>query len=453
MFYEFNTTSLVVDFINQLLASTPIPVYETVQAGDTILLGRYYIYDHYVIRCIRTGTFNPEALNYVDDGANYILVNNGIITYENYVPSSNYYSIDMHNRLGRYLSRLKATTGLNLFPFYNCYGGKEITGIKIDSFKKDPLTCGKDYVEGVTQSTDISTWETVKVGPSTITGFTYLSELSGGYEVTENTTDRLVAVPVKFGHTYTISVECPSRVSGRCFFLTDSGNLLTFDDGYSNIIDPSSYLGGSIFQKGATRFGAPFLYTVPTIENINDSNLLAKLYAHEVSLYLVLQIPKSCNSAVAVLDGDFVSTPFSISNLSSSDRQRYTDYDPLMKYTSNFNEDFIRVTPRLLSYNTGISYAFTDRLVEYLAESVINSEDRIAGNIRRIQQVMETKDFQFGRYDKQWNTYGAWSTSLSEALARFLTDIDYQSWFKFDQDGNVNRDIEYLLARFGGYNA
>ena len=453
MFYEFNTTSLVVDFINQLLASTPLPVYDTVQAGDIILLGRYYIYNQYVIKCTKTGTFNPDALDYVRDEANYVLVQDGIITYENYIPSADYYSADMHRRLARYISRLKATTGLNLFPFYNCYGGREITGIKIDSFKKDPLTCGKDHVEGVTDPNDSSTWQNVVVGPSTITGFTYLSELSGGYEVTENSTDRLVAVPVKFGHTYTISVECPSRVSGRCFFLNDSGNLLTFDDGYANIVDPSSYLGGSIFQKGATRFGAPFLYTVPTIENIEDADLLSKLYAHEVSLYLVLQIPKSCGSAISVLDGDFVSTASSISNLSSTDRKKYTEYDQTLSIDTNASTDMIRVIPRLLSYNTGISYAFTDRLVEYLSESVINSEDRIAGNIRRIQQTMELRDFQFGRYDKQWNTYGSWHNTLSEALARFLKTVDYQSWFKFDQDGNVNKDVEYLLARFGGYNA
>ena len=466
MFYEFNTTSLVIDFIQQLLASTPLPIYERIQTGDVILLGRYYIYDNNVIKCTKTGTFNPEAVSYVRNEANYILVPDGIITYEQYVPSSSYYSSKTHERLFRYISYLKASTGLNLFPFYNCYGGKEISGLKIDSFKKDPLTCGFDYVEGVTtNASDMSTWEKVVVGPSTTAGFTYLSELSGGYSAVENTTDRLVAIPVKFGHTYTIALECPSRVSGRCFFLNDSGTPLTFEDEYSNNIDPSSYLGTSIFQQGASQFTSPFVYTVPLIENISDSNLLQKLYAHEGSLYLVLQMPKSCNSSIAVLSGDFLSCVGEVSNKNiSPDWYDRDENGNITRLPLNWEDTWSHIVttpvpqattkliPRLLNYNTGISYAFTDRLVEYLTNNVINSEDPISGNIRRIQQVIETKDFQFGRYDKGLNTYGVWHTSLSQAVARFLDSVDYESWFRFDQDGNVNRDIEYLLARFGGYN-
>lgn len=439
MFQEFNTTSLVVDFIKQLLASEPLPVYETIQPGDIILLGRYYVYEQKIIKCTRTGIFSPQSTYYTTDDINYTLIQDGVVTYENYIPTCNHYDESLHRRLYRYISWLKATTGLNLFPFYNCYSGREIGGIKIDSFKKDVLTVGKDHIEGVTNPNDISTWKAVLTSPSTITGFTYLSELSGGYSITENSTDRLVAIPVKFGHTYTIAVECPSRVSGRCFYLSEQGSLLTFEDEYTNTIDPSSYLGSSIFQKVTTSFEEPFLYTVPTIETIEDK-LLTQLYANENSLHLVLQLPKSCTSTISVLEGDFVS----ISSITSSEGNN----EKPVPVTSN-----VLLLPSLLNYNTGISYAFSDRLVEYLSGNVINSEDKIAGNIRRIQKMMEKYDLQFGRYDKQWNTYGSWHTSLSEALARFLNTVDYQSWSKFDQDGNVNRDVEYLLARFGGYNA
>lgn len=486
MFQEFNTTSLVVDFVQQLLASAPLPVYETVQTGDIILQGRYYVYEQYIIRCIKTGTFDPGAIKYTAVDTNYVLVNDDTITHEHYVPTSKYYDESLHRRLGRYLSRLRATTGLNLFPFYNCYAGREINGIKIDSFKKDPLICGED---------DTSTPEVdqITAGSSKVAGFSYLSDLSGGYEVVQNSTDRLVAIPVKFGHTYTISVDCSSRILGRCFFLNHSGNLLLFEDEYNtNVIDPSFYLEGTIFQNSATRFASPLVYTVPLVENIEDKWLLEQLYSHESSLHLVLQLPKTCTSSIAVIEGSFDNiydkhdvdskviasegvTRFigtrenlpAVANegdvcIVGSNEYFYTNKEWLhlsdtqtenaMSFDNQLSGAYIKVVPKLLNYNTGISYAFSDRLVEYLSSNVINSEDKIAGNIRRIQQVMEVRDFQFSRYDKQWNTYGSWHSTLSEAIARFLQSVDYQSWSKFDQDGNVNRDVEYLLSRFGGYN-
>ena len=70
------------------------------------------------------------------------------------------------------------------------------------------------------------------------------------------------------------------------------------------------------------------------------------------------------------------------------------------KSVTNFDETDIDVLPvneqkllpisglELLAGNTGVSYPFADRLLEYLLDNVITPIDDISDNIKRVQKVI-----------------------------------------------------------------
>jgi hypothetical protein len=56
---------------------------------------------------------------------------------------------------------------------------------------------------------------------------------------------------------------------------------------------------------------------------------------------------------------------------------------------------------QLLAFNTGESYPFSDRLIEYLSSSAITPIDKIPDNIKRVQKVMRQNQHNF-RIDGLW---------------------------------------------------
>lgn len=139
MFQKFNTTTLKSNLIKGLLANTSIPIWKCILIGDYIIRDNFYIFRNFVIKCTESGYFSVLDLSAPiithsteDNSAAFEVIstyNNSDKKYNyNYLSSYNYYDDQTHYHLGKYLSYLECTQDLNLFPFYNCYTGKTISG-------------------------------------------------------------------------------------------------------------------------------------------------------------------------------------------------------------------------------------------------------------------------------------------------------------------------------------
>jgi hypothetical protein len=157
----------------------------------------------------------------------------------------------------------------------------------------------------------------------------------------------------------------------------------------------------------------------------------------EQDLKLFIKVPSSCKSSIVILEGDYrhfndylyipesgyevnKQESWRFKNLeyfpektqvnSTQDKWKYlqnhsivnfgTKEDPVSTNSDEYN--FIPISKlQLLAFNTGESYPFADKLVEYLVGSVITPIDKIPDNIKRAQKVMKQNQHNF-RIDGLW---------------------------------------------------
>lgn len=107
-------------------------------------------------------------------------------------------------------------------------------------------------------------------------------------------------------------------------------------------------------------------------------------------------MPSQNKSAIVILEGDYRDSQ--MPNMTSS----YNFLQPTNKMTApqitfnktvlNFDEninDIKLITPlQLLYLNTGESYPFADRLIEYLVGNAITSLDTLGDNIKRVKTTV-----------------------------------------------------------------
>lgn len=115
---------------------------------------------------------------------------------------------------------------------------------------------------------------------------------------------------------------------------------------------------------------------------------------------------------------------------------------------------------QLLRLNTGESYPFADRLIEYLTNNVISQEDTILDNIKRVQTVINL-GISKGIKENTWtiptlksNILGPWNQTMCPVLYdQFNTDIKVNiNDINHDILGYVDKDIEkYYTAKTGEF--
>lgn len=219
--------------------------------------------------------------------------------------------------------------------------------------------------------------------------------VSNGKVIKSDNKHKIYMIPVKLGKEYTIAVDEPNVVE-VCCGLYDSYQLEAGDS-----------LPALTYKKiSGCRFNQPFVYSIlkPTEatnaeaeQTARDNAIRASVGSFGDNLKLFIILPENNNSSITVLEGNY---------LGYNDRMLIHQANGTYKNTNNYN--IINMLPeepyadyadikyitnlQLLRFNTGKSYPFADRLMEYLTDNVISGADDIRDNVIRVQTVL-SKEF------------------------------------------------------------
>lgn len=256
-----------------------------------------------------------------------------------------------HEYLGDYLRFHRDFANINLMPLYNCFSNRACPHLDLS------FTIGKNYE--VKFKTDQSF---------------------------ETTLYKYYMVPVKFFKNYTIAIESTTSIEVCCCI---------YDEYHDQELDFTNIPKLTYQCFSDLQFNTPVLYT--KLQNLNELLLDPQkdtndLCQQEDNLKLILKVPVNNNSSIVILEGDYTRYNDSIAK-SSADNTVITEPNKtVINYEYLEACDFLAdklITPlQLLRANTGESYPFADRLVEYLVGNVITVNDEIKDNIVRAKSVI-----------------------------------------------------------------
>ena len=413
---KFFNNSIECNFIKQLLRKTPVPTIRTAVDGRTICKGFCYLYEGQIIKCTKTGVLGGGAeYSVIYSTKNDI---NNPTLYHTYISRFNYYDSDTHRQLGEYLRFYRDTTGVDLMPFYNCFN----------------YEFAEDF---------------------------HLTSNGTGYAFGPDKDYKYVAVPVRIGATYTIAVDCPFEVRMRPMFYSSFGlvetmvstasyqdlnALFTFNYSYSTFEQPVSsggvqketVTGASVIRLPFVSFKKPFVFKVDLNfagqGTVDSEKLLECAYSNERFLRLIIRLPISNKSSLVVLEGDYSDT-----HIKEFDAQKLGSADTSVKNSAMLGD------LSLLMFSDGNSYAFSDRLIEYLLLNAITSQEEIVGNISYAQRNAFSTLPQ-GSFD------GIWDDKIRVALwnkyrGRIQKDnIPHHEKKMVDMNGFVDKSMEKIMV-------
>ena len=429
MFQKFFSDTLMSRFIKNLLAKETIPLLDCVTDGDIVLGGCLYIYKHFVIKCLTPGKLYvsemdelfpsediyPSVMLFPGTGekpatfkvvAYYSEASAKKFSYH-YYSTEHWYDSDTHKHLGNYLRYLRDYKRIDLMPYYNCFNAHEISDVYLNSPTTSLLHPANDL------------FPDYSLHPGMLRTTAYDSS-KDTYTLGYNDAYRVVAVPIKFGKKYTIALECPGTVQLRSVIYNETGMVRvpnTEDQYYSDLITDS------YTALACTHFHEPFVYSIETDDK--------RLYDRQKDLQLLIQMPVSNVSSLVVLEGDYTSVG-----------AVKTDKDSVRTYDLHKNLSLLRM-------NTTETYAFSDRLIEYLLDNVITHNDEFPTNISSVQQAVYNLDEIYKEAaDGNRVSFGVWDDAIRHAVMRIIERYDGNIYFQ-DQDGFINKDVEDLLLRAG----
>ena len=389
MFQDFNTDTIESRFIKNLIYNTPIPIFKTIRKGDWMTYDCSYIYKRNLMRCTKSGIFygNAAQSSKYKIVSNYIFGNYYPTFTEKYSSHNNYYDYKTHEMLGNYLRCYRDIYGIDLMPFYNCFSGHYT-----DAF----------YIQGD------------KV----------IEEHNSLYKV--------ALFPVRFNAEYTICLDCSDTVSIIPLMLSNETPIITVFGGA--LRDLSSYIMPQSKSFSNTSFKVPFKYSVDISQvdaGREDSrgNISVALQQNERHLYLALQLPASNTSSILVLEGDYTKL----------DTNTVIDKAAWPTLTSKQINEIYLSPLSLMYFNDGNSYAFSNRLMEYLLLNVVTSEETIDNNISLFEQ---------GQYTIGENiTSGVWKDDIRyNAFNYYKNNYHRDLVLRFrDINGFMDKDMERLI--------
>ena len=337
MSQRFFTDTLMSRFIKRLLRTAHLPRYEYIEPGEYIVAGCKYIYEDNILICSESGIFTNDS-----NADNYIITNklseSDMQTTYSYHSRFMYYDSDTHYQLGQYLRMLKARDGLNLLPFYNCFNYRMLEDVSLTNPEIPYVLDGR--------------------------------EVNHHFKPYKNLLYKEIAIPVKFGKTYTVAIDSSTPLEYGVLIYGETGLV---KQNYAINRYYSEFLTNTYGIKNSVEFTKPFTIHIPSILELQAyyganqiTDIETSLYNQQKNLYLVLQVAINNESSITVLEGD------------------YTDS------WTNPSAEFRNL--KLLQLNSKNSYAFTSRLIEYLLQNVICKTDEISNNLKYFLDKIKSLD-------------------------------------------------------------
>ena len=444
---EFNNNHIITGYIKQLLADFNLPKYRvytrefaeyfakngvespeiiaTVVSGDHIKSIPYIKDDkiQYYVKSSETGKGNwitgNILKNYskIRDKAKDINSYNTKYLYnirernftKNLQIKNNYYDTYTHNYLGDYLRFLRDYNDINLMSLYNCFNNNIVQNLnlKID----------------VNETTDSVTkqWQAV---------FS-----------TDATDYRIYMIPVKLFKEYTIAIDSINSVEICCAVY----------DKYLDARTRYASLPEKTYQYySSLTFSSPIVYTkIKDLISYAEESDLANV---EQNLVMFLKVSKNTDSSIVILEGNYAAYNQSIlvdaTTEPESERRsikilknkaviNLADANQSSEVDINSRLDKLISPLQLLSINTGKSYPFADRLIEYLVGNVITPIDENNDNVKRVQTVMQANGAKFEQL-------GFWDNLIRAYAYAYASEKDDKTFT--DCLGYIDKDIEKSYA-------
>ena len=340
------------------------------------------------------------------------------------------YNYQTHEYLGEYLRFLRDFENINLMSMYNCFSNRLCNNLKF-GFELDNVPD-----------------KTIKIN-------------------SYDTSYKIYMLPVKLFENYTIAIDCYSGVELFCGF-------------YNEKLDTSTRAMDLIkrtYQKvPKALFNQPFVYDKLNVDYWNwyeetkqteirhsassttsasglaivppklysvDKILRSEVAMRESELKLFIKVPATNTSSITVLAGDYRSFNDSLYTFSKEKGWKYLSNSTIVNLETEKTyegselpelnaREFKPISKlQLLALNTGISYPFADRLMEYLVMNVIVPNDATPDNIKRLQKVMEDCGYSF-------QIDGIWEPKMQMILYDYLMNSGKITVAtERDKDGNI----------------
>ena len=403
---QFYTNTIESKFIKDLIATTPLPTIDTLYRGKWIVPGCYYITDCNIVKA--NHITDDDAFQFDPDNFSSQLTIISPYKFDSSYPgfTSTYSSINdgydskTHYYLGNYLRCIRDLHDINLMPFYNCYNGEYVTDIFINT-----STTTTKVVDDSGNETEITTinHNIIQSDPN-VRG------------------KKVVSIPVKFGETYSIFIDCSTQVEIMCGFYGNKGYISPTQTSAVEIKTENKYA-----SLRYTSFRDGFTYTTPKPEK--------STYPYTRFFRMFIQLPLNTESSIVVLEGDYTTK----------------DTAAIDKFPTKARQNQTLLSDLSLTQIAGsVSYAFSDRLIEYLTYNVITSEETITQNILRVQQyassLINAKLNHTEPFNMSLSTPDVWDIKLQTYLFNLAKESKYIQ-NKLDLTGYVDKDVEQVITR------
>lgn len=407
MYQKFNENNINTKFIKDLLKDTYIPTVPVWKEGDPIIKDFIYVTKEYIVKGlvdykpsndIIDKTIAPRNSDYFKILKPYEFGKFYEGTTNNFESASSIYDSETHKQLGNYLRSIRDFYNIDLMQYYNCWNNAYSDKIRL---------VNNSYITNNTSND----------------GF------------------KCLLVPIKFHKKYTIYINSNYPIKIKPVFY----------DGL-DILSQTNNLKYDIETINSISFSNPFIYKSPDLLSTDISsrdvvnNILLENY-----LTLIIQLPDNVSSNVLILEGDYSQSKFITT---TNDEGYFTKINALPKVyfgdvlsdlsEKDQNKMFLSV-PSLSRNISSNSYAYSDRLIEYLLLNVITSQETISDNILRVQQYSSSyKNLKTNksRYYKRY-VKGVWDIDLREYVYTLVTENENAK--RIDINGFVDKDSEEIL--------